>query len=101
MIIFGKSFEEMIKNLRKVFLRLRAAYLKINPKKCNLFGREVKYLGHVVSGEGISTDPEKISAVKEWPVPRSKKQVRSFLGFCSYYRNLLEDFLRLRNPYIF
>ena len=63
-IVFSKTFEEMIENLRKVFLRLRSANLKLNPKKCSLFGREVKYLGHIVSEQGITTDLEKISAVK-------------------------------------
>ncbi|XP_020298020.1 uncharacterized protein LOC109862393, partial [Pseudomyrmex gracilis] len=75
-VVFGKSFEEEVTNLKKVFLRLRAANLKLNPKKCNLFRKQVKYLGHVVSAEGISTDPEKNAAVREWPVPQNKKQVK-------------------------
>lgn len=96
-IVFSKTFEEMIKNLGKVFLRFRSANLKINPKKCSLFGRKVKYLGHV-SEEGISTDPEKISAVKDWPIPQNKKQIRSFLGFCSYYRKFVEGFSLVAKP---
>jgi len=59
-IIFGKTFEEMVKNLREVFLLLRKANLKLNPKKCVFFKRKVKYLGYLISGKGISTDPEKI-----------------------------------------
>jgi len=98
-IIFGKSFSEILKNLRTVFLRLRNAGLRVNPKKCVLFTRSVKYLGHVVSSEGVTTDPEKIAAVKDWPVPHTKKQLRSFLGFCSYYRKLKDSFL-WQNPYI-
>lgn len=74
-IIFGKTFEEMVKNLKKVFSRLRSVNLKVNPKKCVFFSREVKYLGHVISSEGVTTDSEKISAVKEWPAPRTKKQL--------------------------
>lgn len=72
-IIFGKSFEEMIDNLRKVFMRLCSANLKINPKKCVLFRKNVKYLGHVILEEGITIDSEKIKTVKEWPVPQNKK----------------------------
>jgi len=49
-------------------------------------------LGYVVSKEGIKTDPEKISAIRDWPIPRTKKQVRSFLGFCSYYRKFVKGF---------
>ncbi|XP_019888240.1 uncharacterized protein LOC109611168 [Ooceraea biroi] len=75
-IIYGKTFEEMLENLRKVFQRIRAANLKVNPKKCAFLRREVKYLGHVASAQGIVTDPEKISAVVTWPPPRTRKQVQ-------------------------
>lgn len=52
----------------------------------------------MISAEGISTDSEKIKAVSEWPVPRSRKQVRSFLGFCSYYRKIVRKFLSIAKP---
>ena len=68
-IIFGKTFEEMFANLREVLFLLGKANLKLNPKKCSFFSREVKYLGHVVSENGIATDPEKIECVRSWPVP--------------------------------
>lgn len=97
-IIFGKSFEEMLDHLKQVFLRLRSANLKLNPRKCSFFKREIKYLGHVVSEGGVTTDPEKISAVRNWPVPRTKKQVRSFLGFCSYYRKFVKGFSLIAKP---
>ncbi|XP_011859544.1 PREDICTED: uncharacterized protein LOC105557028 [Vollenhovia emeryi] len=97
-IIFGKTFEQMLHNLKKVFLRIREVNLRVNPKKCVLFARSVKYLGHVISSEGISTDPEKISAIKDWPQPYSKKQLRSFLGFCSYYRKFIRGFSSLAKP---
>ncbi|KAM0724690.1 Retrovirus-related Pol polyprotein from transposon 17.6 [Formica fusca] len=97
-IIYGKSFTEMMENLEKVLLRLREANLKINPTKCILFSRKVKYLGHVISAEGVATDPEKIVAVREWPTPHTKKQLRSFLGFCSYYRKFVKDFSSLAKP---
>jgi len=73
-IVFGKSFEDT-KNLRQIFFRFREVNLKINPKKCNLFSRQVNYLGRIVSAEGVSTDPEKTDAVVEWSVLRNKKQV--------------------------
>jgi len=96
-IVFSKTFKEMMANLREVFLRLRTAGLKINPQKCSLFSKEVKYLGHV-SKQGITTDPEKISAVKNWPVPQNRKQLRSFLGFCSYYRKFIKGFSLITKP---
>lgn len=62
--------------------------------------KNVKYFGHVISAEGITTDPEKISAVENWPVPHSKKQLRSFLGFSSYYRKFVKGFLPLQNFFL-
>jgi len=97
-IIFGKTFEEMIQNLRKVLSRLREVNLKINPNKCVLFSQKVKYLGHIISSEGISTDDDKIAAVSNWPIPQNKKHLRSFLGLCSYYRRFVKSFSILAKP---
>ena len=91
-IVVGNTFEDHMKNLEEVFQRLRQANLKLSPKKCHLFQKEVHYLGHVVSGKGIAVDPEKIRAVSEWPVPRDKHELRSFLGLCTYYRRYVPGF---------
>jgi len=64
-IIFSKSFEEILLNLEKIFYRLKQANLKINPKKCVFFNKKINYLDHIISAEGIATDPEKISTVKD------------------------------------
>jgi len=88
----------MAENLKQIFIRVRKANLKINPKKCSLFRRQVKYVGHVITADGISTDPEKTTAVAKWPVPQSKKQVQSFLGFCSYYRKFVKGFSIIAKP---
>jgi hypothetical protein len=85
-IVIGRTFQEHLDNLRKVFQRLRGAHLKMNPGKCRLFHKEVRYLGHVVSPQGVTTDPEKLEAVRCWPQPKDKHQLRSFLGLCTYYR---------------
>lgn len=79
-IVFAKTIDEELTRLGMVFQRLRKAGLKLKAKKCHLFRESVLYLGHVVSREGVSTDPEKIRAVKEWPTPTSVKDVQSFLG---------------------
>lgn len=84
-IVFAKTITEELARLGMVFQRFRQAGLKLKPKKCHLFRESFLYLGHVVSGEGISTDPEKILAVRDWPVPTSVKEVQSFLGLASYY----------------
>ncbi len=97
-ISFGKSFQEEIQRLTNVFDRLRAANLKLKPKKCHLFQQEVEFLGFVVSREGIATLDEKIEAVREWPVPENLKELRSFLGLCSYYRKFVQSFASLARP---
>ena len=82
----------MLKNLQTVFDCLAKAGLKLKPKKCTLFAKEVRYLGHVVSQSGVSTNPDKIITVQNWPVPVSVKEVRSFLGLCGYYRRYIQGF---------
>lgn len=97
-IVFGKTFEDTIDNLKLVFDRFRKANLKLKPSKCKFFQDEVKYLGHVVSADGIKCDPEKINSVKNWPVPESVSDVRSFLGIASYYRKFIDKFSTIAFP---
>ena len=68
-VVPGATFEQHLTNLREVFTCLRSANLKLKPKKCNLAGREVEYLGYVVSADGLSTDPKKVESVRAFPVP--------------------------------
>ena len=91
-IIFGFTFEKALHNLGLVFERFRQANLKLKPSKCSLFQHEVLFLGHLVSADGISCDPSKIEAVKNWPVPQNVSAVRSFLGLVGYYRKYLDQF---------
>jgi len=96
--VIGRTFQEQLGNLRKVFQRLWEAHLKLNPAKCQLFWKEVRYLGHIVSPSGVTTDPKKLEAVKSWPRPKDKHHLRSFLGLCMYYRRFISRFTDIAKP---
>ena len=97
-IVFGRTFEEALQNLDRVFERIEQASLLLKPSKCRLFKTSVDFLGHVVSADGISCDPKKISAVQNWAAPSSVKEVRSFVGFASYYRKFIPGFATVAGP---
>ncbi len=94
-IIYSRTFEEHLERLEQTLQRFRDANIKLKPSKCHFGCRQVTFLGHVVSAEGVQPDPQKIEAVKNFPVPRNIKQVRSFLGLCNYYRKFVRNFARL------
>uniref|UniRef100_A0A3B1JFH0 Gypsy retrotransposon integrase-like protein 1 n=1 Tax=Astyanax mexicanus TaxID=7994 RepID=A0A3B1JFH0_ASTMX len=82
----------------KVLNRLKDFGLKLSPDKCHFFKSSVKYLGHVVDADGVHTDPEKISALKSWPRPSTRKQLKCFLGFAGYYRRFIDGYSRIVKP---
>lgn len=97
-VVFSANFDSHVQHLEEVFQRLEEHGLKLQPKKCSLFQRKVTYLGHVISEEGVATDPAKTAAVKDWPVPQTAKQVKSFLGFAGYYRRYIPGFSKIARP---
>ena len=97
-IVFARSPSEMTERLNHVLNKLVHAGLKLKPSKCNFYARQVHFLGHVVSAEGVVTDPNKISSVVDWPTPTSVTDIRSFLGLCSYYRKFIKDFAKIADP---
>ena len=72
--------------------------LKIKPKKSFIFQTKVLFLGHILSKEGISPNPDKVQKVKDWPVPTNAKEVHLFLGLASYYRRFVPQFAKWANP---
>ena len=97
-VVFSSSVEQHLERLRVVLGRLQAEGLKAKLSKCAFFQKEVHYLGHVISGQGVSTDQGKIEVVANWPVPTTVSELRSFLGFASYYRRFVEGFAKLAAP---
>ena len=97
-IIFSKNPDEHITRLKGVFEKLARAGLKLKPSKCEFFKAKLKYLGHIVSQEGIATDPIKIEAILKWPQPKTVTDVRSFTGFTNYYRKFIKGYAKIARP---
>ena len=97
-IVFSKLRSRHIDDLRQVFARIFAAGLKLKPSKCQLFRREVLYLGHRIDAEGISPDPAKLRVLESWPVPETVRDVQSFLGFVNFYGEFIANSTELSSP---
>lgn len=97
-IVIGRSMRHHLKNLEKIFQTCRAYNLKINPEKCQFFRHEVTYIGHKCTNRGIMPDTTKLSAVKDYPVPKSKDSAKRFVAFANYYRRFIQNFATLAKP---
>lgn len=97
-IVYSTSLEEHICSLKKIFETLDKYNLKLQLDKCEFLSKEVAYLGHIVTPEGIKPNPDKIKAIIDWPLPRNDKELRGFLGTLSYYRRFIKDLARIIKP---
>ena len=97
-IIFADTVEQHLQRVSLVLERLRLANLKIAPTKCHFFKTSVSFLGFVISGNGVQTNPDKTSAITNWPTPKHTKDVKSFLATLNYYRKHIYNFASIAEP---
>ena len=91
-IIYSRSEKEHLEHLEEIFIRLKAAGLKLKLEKCCFFKKHIQYLGHLISADSIQPLPEKLESIAKMPAPKNPKEVKQFLGLVSYYRKFIPRF---------
>jgi hypothetical protein len=98
LICYSATIEEHACKLRRIFDRLEQAGFKIQPNKCIFATNSVEYLGHIVTRVGVKPHPKKVQAICEYPVQKTVKDIRSFVGLTSYYRRHVQNFAEIAKP---
>ena len=96
--IFVEMADQMLDHIELMFSCLKEFNLKIKPKKSHFFQTSVTFLGHILSVDGVSPNPEKVTKIKDWPTPKTPKEVHSFVGLASYYRRFIPNFAKWAGP---
>jgi hypothetical protein len=99
-LVYSRNEEEHEEHLRLALQRLREHRLYTKLSKCEFWMKQVAFLGHVISKEGISVDPRNVQDVLSWNVPTSVGDIKSFLGLAGYYRRFIEGFSKISKPMI-
>jgi transposase InsO family protein len=97
-LIYSSDELEHELHVKQVLDRLRAAGLQADIKKCEFHVTRTKYLGFIISTDGIEVDPEKVSTIQRWEMPTTVRGIQSFLGFCNFYRRFIKDYSRIARP---
>ncbi len=97
-LVYGRTKQEHDANLLEVLRRLTTSDFRLNLRKCQFEVPKVKFLGHIVTKDGISPDPENVRAIRDIPPPTTLKQVRSFLGMTNYLKDFVADYVTLAEP---
>ena len=91
-LVFSPDMETHLEHLRSLFVKLREADLKLKEVKCNILKKHIQYLGHIISGEGITPLPEKVESIQKILPPKTPKEVKQFLGLIRYYPKCVPRF---------
>lgn len=97
-LIYTATWGQHLQLLEAIFQLLKEHQIKIKLSKCSFAQRQLTYLGHIISAEGVATDPKKIATVQNWPTPLNVKDVRGFLGLAGYYRKFVKHFGIIAKP---
>jgi RNase H-like domain found in reverse transcriptase/Reverse transcriptase (RNA-dependent DNA polymerase)/Integrase zinc binding domain/Chromo (CHRromatin Organisation MOdifier) domain len=98
LLIYSKTLKEHKRHVRLVLQRLQDAGLYLKPSKCEFHTTSTKFLGYILSTDGISMDPAKVESVLSWPAPKSVLEIQMFLGLANFYRRFIKNFSRLLTP---
>jgi hypothetical protein len=99
-LIFSRNREEHIKHVKMVLQKLQDAGLQVDIRKSEFFVTQTKFLGLIISKDGLSMDPEKVQVIKDWKKPTNLTEVQSFVGFCNFYRRFIKNFSKVLKPMI-
>ena len=97
-LVYSPDMKTHLKHLETVLQLLKIHQFYANKKKCAFGSSKIAYLGHIISVEGVSADPEKVEAMLSWPLPKSVTELRGFLGLTGYYRRFVKNYGQIARP---
>ena len=96
-LVFSKDEKEHETHVQRILAKLREHKLSLKPEKCWFSKKEIDFLGLIISEDSIKMDPGKVRAIKEWPIPTTKRELQQFLGFVNFYQQFVESYAKIAN----